>query len=307
MTNLPSDRGAMEARLARSAHAFDIALSEPMDELYMFLMEVDGEPAGTALLFSRVGEPYGFVNFKMTTLVHASPSIEKRVACDILVLNHDFTGATEVGGLFVDPARRGGGVGRFLARSRYLFLAQSPERFSDTVVAELRGWQEPDGRQPFWEAVGHRFFDMDFHEADLMNARLGNHFIADLMPQYPIYVAMLPEDARACIARTHENGAAAYKMLLAEGFRYTRYVDIFDGGPVVSAARSDIRTIRESRLLPVSSVDDAATEPRLLASGAGKDFRSTFAPAVVRDDSVVLSGAAAKALRAEAGSSVRIL
>jgi len=308
MTNLPDDRETLLARLARSEASFGADVSKPIDELYIFMLEVDGEPAGTAQLFSRVGEPFGFVNFKITTLVHASPALKKRALCDILVLNHDFTGASEVGGLFLDAGRRGSGVGRFLARARYLFIAQSPERFGDEVVAELRGWQEPDGRQPFWDAVGRRFFDMEFREADLMNAKHGNRFIADLMPQHPVYAAMLPEEARACIGRPHQTGEAALRMLLEEGFRYRRYVDIFDAGPLVSAEKGDIRAIADSALVEARPVDRVETpERRVVAAGAGADFRAAFCRARTEDGGVYLSGDDLRTLNVASGDVVRVL
>ena len=37
---------------------------------------------------------------------------------------------------------------------------------------------------------------MTFAEADEFNAVHGTHFIADLMPRTPIYIAMLPKSAQ---------------------------------------------------------------------------------------------------------------
>lgn len=309
MTNLPNDRAALTARLERSAAAFARPEGPPDDELYIFALELDGVVSGTVMLFSRIGAEYGFVNFKRMTLVHASTQIKKRVDCELLVLNHDFTHASEVGGLFLHPDRRGGGVGRFLARSRYLFIAQSPERFSDRIVAELRGWRAPDGRQPFWEAVGHRFFDMDFEEADLMNARLGNRFIADLMPQHPVYVAMLPEDARYCLGRPHDTGQPAYRMLIDEGFRDDGYVDIFDGGPLVTAHQQDIKAIHESRIVKVADgAAGAGASDMLIARGTGAAFRCARGGSEFTDNGELrLAEPLMRALNVAAGDEVRAL
>ncbi|MEO1310646.1 MAG: arginine N-succinyltransferase [Pseudomonadota bacterium] len=308
MTNLPNDRDALAERLARSEAAFQADIAAPEDELYIFALDLDGRVRGCVMLFSRVGTSYGFVNFKRTTLVHASPPIRKRVDCELLVLNHDFTGAAEVGGLFLHPDERGGGLGRFLARSRYLFIAQSPERFDDRVLAELRGWRAPDGRQPFWEAVGRRFFDMEFEEADLMNARMGNRFISDLMPQHPVYVAMLPDDARACIGRTHETGRAAYRMLIDEGFRDEGYIDIFDGGPLVAARQHEIHAICDSRIATVVEGDAEAGDPHFIAAGAAVDFRCGRGPAAPQTDGTVcLAAALAERLAVKPGDAVRVL
>ncbi|NWN23137.1 arginine N-succinyltransferase, partial [Escherichia coli] len=80
-----------------------------------------------------------------------------------------------------------------------------------------------------------RFFGMNFQEADSFNAIHGNQFIADLMPKHPIYTAMLQESARSVIGLPHPSGRAAMRMLESEGFAWERYVDIFDGGPTMTA------------------------------------------------------------------------
>ena len=86
------------------------------------------------------------------------------------------------------------------------------------MIAELRGVIDEAGGSPFWDGVAGRFFGMSFQEADQFNAVHGNQFIADLMPKHPIYIAMLPESARAVIGLPHPSGRAAMRMLESEGF-----------------------------------------------------------------------------------------
>ncbi|MEI5617046.1 arginine N-succinyltransferase, partial [Streptomyces brasiliscabiei] len=113
----------------------------------------------------------------------------------LLNLVTDLEGSSEVGGLFLHPGERAGGLGLLLARSRYLFIAMHRARFADRILAELRGIIDERGGSPFWDGVAGRFFGMSFQEADYFNAINGNQFIADLMPKHPVYVAMLPEGA----------------------------------------------------------------------------------------------------------------
>ena len=47
------------------------------------------------------------------------------------------------------------------------------------------------------------------------------------------------------MGQPHPSGRAALRMLEHEGFVFDRYIDIFDGGPTVTAATDQIRTIRE--------------------------------------------------------------
>lgn len=133
------------------------------------------------------------------------------------------------------------------------------------------------GNAPFWDALAGRFFGMTFPEADEFNAIHGTKFIADLMPRTPIYVALLPESARAVMGQPHPSGRAALKMLEAEGFVYDRYIDIFDGGPTVTVATDQIRTIRESGLETVAEIGQAGAHKMLLAAGRLNDFRACCA------------------------------
>jgi arginine N-succinyltransferase len=114
--------------------------------------------------------------------------------------------------------------------ARLLLIATDPLRFGPKAMAEIRGFTEAEGRSPFWDAVGAKFFLMDYRKADARSAR-DHRFIADLMPRYPIYASLLPDEARACIARPHPDAEPAFAMLKSQGFHYNNVVDIFDAGP----------------------------------------------------------------------------
>jgi arginine N-succinyltransferase len=306
MTNLPANEATLKKKLERAVESFGKGAMKPGGEFYMLVLDIAGRAMGTAAVFASIGEKYGFVNYKINREFYFSESTKRRVERDVLVPTHDFTDCAEVGSLFMSQDVRGGGLGRLLARARYMFIAQSPKLIADPVCAELRGWRAADGAQPFWNAVGRRFFGMDFEEADAYNAAYGNQFIEDLMPRYPIYVDMLPEDARQCVGRPHESAEPALKMLKEEGFTFNNYIDIFDGGPLVDAKQANIRTIRQSKLARVSDIRDAVEGPEfLLATGAVATFRATKAKAAVEGDRIALDRETAAALRAAPGSELR--
>ncbi|GAB4516713.1 MAG: arginine N-succinyltransferase [Amphiplicatus sp.] len=307
MTNLPADEQALRARIAFAVGSFARNASEPGGEVYMLALDRgDGQAVGTAAVFSAIGLDSGFVNYKINWTFHASKQLNKRISRRVLVPTHDFTGSAEVGSLFVSPDMRGGGFGKLLARARYLFIAQKPEIIAEHICAELRGWRAPDGSQPFWDAVGRHFFEMDFEEADVHNAANGNQFIADLMPRYPIYVCLLPPAARDCLGRPHDNAVAAYKMLLDEGFEFDDYIDIFDAGPLVEAKTKNIRTIRESRTLTVAAIAEREEgADSILAAGAVAAFRACRAKAKVAGEEIVIDRETAKALNVDKGARVR--
>ena len=128
------------------------------------------------------------------------------------------------------------------------------------------------GNSPFWDGLAGRFFDMTFPEADEFNAVHGTQFIADLMPKTPIYVSLLNEAARAVMGLPHPSGRAALRMLEEENFVFDRYIDIFDGGPTVTAHTDDIRTIDECEEETIEEIAPGGKTKMLLARGRLKDF-----------------------------------
>jgi arginine N-succinyltransferase len=230
-------------------------------------------------------------------LTQTSKALGKTFRAEQLILCTDHEGASEVGGLFLHPGERAGGLGLLIARSRYLFIRQHRKRFGQRVIAELRGVIDESGGSPFWDAIAGKFFNMDFREADEFNAVHGTQFIADLMPKTPIYIAMLPDSARNVLGVPHPSGRAAMKMLEREGFRYDCYVDIFDGGPTMTANTDDIRTIREARELTLDHVVDTVEgEPLLLACGRLRDFAACYGPVITHPDGSASMDATSAAL-----------
>lgn len=279
-TNLPPDEGALAKRLAWSEASFARVDDAPENELYLLLLEevASGRIGGTAMLFSRVGAEWPFYSYKIGTLSKTSRELGRVIRTQFLSLTSDFDGASEVGGLFLHPDLRTGGLGRLLARARYLFIAQHRARFGDRVLAELRGVMDGDGNSPFWDALGRQFFGLSFPEADQFNAIHGNQFIADLMPRHPIYTALLPDAARAAIGQPHASGRAALAMLEAEGFAFDNYVDIFDGGPTVCARVDDLKTVRCARECAVELGDPCEAPMHLVATGRLREFQAFAAP-----------------------------
>ena len=278
-TNLPPDRATLVAKIARSEKSFARADDEQEGDMYMFVLEdpKTRQVRGTCQIFGQVGVVQPFYSYHLSTLTQTSPELGKTFRNQILTLTTDLEGSSEVGGLFLHPAARAGGWGSLLARSRYLFMKLHRSRFGDRTLAELRGVMDEAGTCPFWDGLAGRFFGMNFPEADEFNAVHGTRFIADLMPQTPIYVALLAESAQAVMGQPHPTGRAALRMLEEEGFTYDRYIDIFDGGPTVTTATDNIRTVRESTMETVAEIGDGGRNKTLVAAGRLTDFRACFA------------------------------
>jgi arginine N-succinyltransferase len=278
-TNLPPDRGTLVAKLARSEQSFAREEDSQAADLYVFVLEDPKEKIirGTCQVFGQVGVVQPFYSYHLSTLTQSSPELGKTFRNQLLTLTTDLEGSSEVGGLFLHPNQRAGGWGSLLARSRYLFMKLHRPRFGDRTLAELRGVMDDAGNAPFWDTLAGKFFGMSFPEADEFNAVHGTKFIADLMPRTPIYIALLDETAKGVIGQPHPTGRAALRMLEEEGFVYDRYVDIFDGGPTVTAPTDRIRTLRESAEETICEIAEGGRTKLLVATGRLKEFRACCA------------------------------
>lgn len=301
-TNLPPDKKALRAKLERTEASFASDKEYPSDELYLLVLEDldSGEVRGTCQVFGQVGQRWPFYSYRIGTDSKHSEQLGRTFHAQILMLSNDLNGSSEVGGLFLHPAARAGGLGLLLARSRYLFIARHRARFGDRILAELRGVIDEAGGSPFWDGVAGKFFGMSFQEADQFNAVHGNQFIADLMPKHPVYIAMLSEHARSVIGVPHPSGRAAMRMLENENFAFENYVDIFDGGPTMTARTDKVASVAGAKHVAISAITNTGDDA-LVATGHLADFRCCFGKI---GDGSTLDSKAAKLLGVDVGSDI---
>ncbi|MEP3226492.1 MAG: arginine N-succinyltransferase [Parasphingorhabdus sp.] len=306
-TNLPADKDSLTAKLERSARAFDRSSEDHGNDLFVMVLEnVDtGVVRGTSQLFTMVGQSWPFYSYRLSTLSQTSKELDRTFRAEMLTLVTDLEGASEVGGLFLHPGERAGGLGMLLARSRYLFIKEHRSRFGDRLFAELRGVIDEAGGSPFWDGLAGRFFGMGFQEADYFNAIHGNQFIADLMPKHPIYTAMLSETARSAIGIPHPNGRAAMRMLENENFSYDGYVDIFDGGPTMIAKTDSVTSVANSNAGVISDISkDEKGSKSIISCGRLHEFQATYAFISDTENGLIIDQNAASNLGLKVGDSI---
>ena len=278
MTTLPKDEAAWHERIDASLTSFARPLDDLTAETYLLVMEeADGTLSGVSAIYTNLGPGHPFYSYRLSKHAARAPEIGVRCEASVLSLVNDFHGYAEIGTLFLDPAIRGGGRGTLLSYSRFMLMAAQRERFGPQVMAEMRGWTDADGRSPFWEAVGRKFFKLDFAEADARSG-VSNRFIADLMPKVPIYTELLPDEAQKVIGLTHDKTRPARALLEKQGFRFRNQVDVFDAGPCMEADLENIPLIRGARACTVGDLTDAELGTRALIARTDDDFRVTQAP-----------------------------
>lgn len=253
LTSLQHDKEYLQHRIQISEQSFadDIPIEQ---RIYLFVREnlADKQLVGVSGIDACVGYKEIFYNYLITTIAQASTEFDVRLEHKVLSLVNDFQDATELISTWLHPNFRGQLIGKFLSLSRFLFIARFPHWFSDQIIAEIRGVCDDAGNSPFWEAVGKNFFSMSFAQADYLTLTTDKQFIADLVPRDPIYIDLLPADAKAVIGVEHPRAQAARHLLEDEGFVFKNYVDIFDGGPVLQAQTKDINTIAKRKIAIIS-------------------------------------------------------
>ena len=308
LTSLPKDREFLKKRILASQQGFEKMADRPDGESYLFVMEdiTNGRIIGTCGVVSKVGGFEPFYAYRIETSVHESKMLGVRKEIKALHLVQEHNGPCEIGSLFLAPDYRKGGNGRLLSLSRFLFMAGHHEFFELQVIAEMRGVIDEQGRSPFWEALGQHFFEVEYPTADYLSI-VNKKFIADLMPTHPIYIPLLPQPAQDVIGQVHENTRPALGLLESEGFTFSGMVDIFEAGPVMTCARDEIRTIKNSRTAVVGRItDDAPASQDYMISNTTRQFRACLGSVILNDDaSVNIPKLAALALNVKIGDTVR--
>lgn len=311
MTTLKADARMLGERVELACASFAGAVA-PEQRDYLFVLEdtANGRIAGVSAIKAAVGLDAPFYNYRIGTLVHSSAELQVFTRMETLYLSNDLTGSTELCSLFLHPDYRNGNNGRLLSKCRLLFIAQFAQLFDARLIAEMRGFLHDDGRSPFWDSLGRHFFKMDFNRADDITALGKKSFIAELMPRYPLYVALLPAEAQAVIGKVHVATAPARRLLEQEGLHYEGYVDIFDAGPALQARIAELRVVRDSRLVVVGDgADTAPAKPRTLLVGSTSlaDFRCLVLEGEAHHGQLALDGQAQAALQCGTGDAVRIV
>ncbi|WP_159817741.1 arginine N-succinyltransferase [Colwellia sp. 20A7] len=313
-TSLPVNEEILRKRISHSEESFKTQVNQPGSQGYLFVMEdiETGQVVGTAGIEAAVGLDNAFYHYHLGKVVHSSRELNIHNTVETLALCNDYSGATEICTLFLQESHRKNSNGRFLSRCRFLFIAEHKERFSDCIIAEMRGVSDENGQSPFYSWLEEHFLSIEFTKADYLTGIGNKGFIAELMPKYPVYVNLLSKEAQKVINKVHDNTVPALRLLEAEGFSRRGYVDIFDAGPTVEAERSQIRAIRESNKYQVLIDDNCGEESNqkyIVCNTQVENFRATQVKLILREtaNQVVITNKVAQALQVQKDDWVRLL
>lgn len=273
LSTLPVTRDKLAANIEAARRGF-----EGNDVLASLLFGLYGD-GGTLHGISGI-QPYAggdepFYSYRIDELVHASRRLGINQRQKVLYLSHELTGLTSLCSFALSAELRATPVFHLLSRSRLLYIATHRHAFADELICEIQGVWDDSGQSLFWKSVGELFFGLDFITADEQCALLGKTVIAELLPPYPIYNTLLPEQVQGVIAHAHPGTVRTTQWLLDEGMYKTRFVDPFDAGPTYRGELALLTSMKAIRM--VDSVQAASPDPEvdgawLVSQGEGVDF-----------------------------------
>ena len=311
VTSLPDDTECLREKILDSCASFEKDVESHGPENYFFVLEdlTRERLVGCSEILATAGFSEPFYSLRNRHFTSASRELNIEHGVPALSLCHDLSGHTLLRGFHIDAALVRTRFSELLSRARLLFIAAHARRFSEAVITEIVGFSSDDGHSPFWDAVGKHFFDLPYVEAERLCGLESRTFLAELMPQYPIYVPMLPQAAQDCIGRIHPDGQEAFDILEREGFETNSYIDLFDGGPTLYARTPGIRSIAQSQtgtVKPGASID--ARGSYLVCNDSLKDYRAIVADLDYQDGQPVgLSAEMCAALNVTEGSPIRLI
>ncbi|GAB4009597.1 MAG: arginine N-succinyltransferase [Bdellovibrio sp.] len=247
--NLPPDRNIIKKKIQSSIKSFKSPSEELDKNYYIFVLEdfKSKKIVGVSMIHGKHGtedEPHFYL--KVGKEQKYSKTINTGFIHGTLKLGLITDGWTEIGGLILSPELRGhpDRLGKQLSFVRFLYIGLHRNRFTDYIHSELMPPLDSKGQSPLWEAIGRRFMNMDYEDADRLS-RQNKEFILSLYPSDTIYETLLPPEARFAIGKVGNETLPVKKMLESIGFHYTEEVDPFDGGPHYRAKTDEIKIVKQ--------------------------------------------------------------
>lgn len=246
--NLPPERDLIEKKVKSSLKSFEHPSECLEHNHYLFVLEdlSSKKVIGASMIHAQHGtedEPHFYLTVGQENKF--STTINTGFIHGTLKLGLDTDGPTEIGGLILSPDYRNNPhkLGKQLSFVRFLYMGLHPHRFKEQIHSELMPPFDSEGRAPLWEAIGRRFMNLEYHEADILS-RSNKEFILSLYPSEAIYETLLPIEARNAIGKVGPETVPVKNMLERIGFKYTNEVDPFDGGPHYRAKLDEIEPVK---------------------------------------------------------------
>jgi arginine/ornithine N-succinyltransferase beta subunit len=208
---------------------------------WLCAMDAGGRLLGALHCLPEQGRSRARRSFHVGRVVHSAPELGLHQVQTTLQLGHDTTGEAELSGLWLaactdDVATE---VCDTLLQAALASLGEAltPARW---VTVELPGWQDAQGRSPFWDGLVRHFLPAGSVDRDEGLLRHGPAFgthLGSMLPRQLIHAAFLPAAAQQALGRCAASHAPWLAALQRAGFADWRHCRIDDGGPLLAVPR----------------------------------------------------------------------
>ena len=251
LLNLPQNKEVIARKITESIQSFEVPDTKDLSKNhFIFVLEDTSKQKviGVSMIHGKHGtkeKPHLYL--RSGTEERASKTLNKNFSYKTLKFGYETDGYSEIGGLILHSDFRGHPkkLGKLLSMSRFLFIKKNHDLFTEEIHSELMPPLTPEGTSHLWEAIGRKFFKMEYWEADELS-RTNKEFIFNLFPQGTIYTELLPKNAVNTIGKVGQDTKPVRKMLENIGFKFTHEVDPFDGGPHYRAKVNEISVCEKS-------------------------------------------------------------
>lgn len=276
VSTLPDNRDYLLEKIERSIDSFADEVICPGEEAYFFVLEESetGQVVGTGAVRALSGYRMPFYAFRNDVLIHSSRELNVHSRVHALSLTHDLSDHSQLCTFYVVDSLLETIYPALVTLGRLLFMSVEHQRFAPEWMAVLPGVCDENGRAPFWEHVGRKFIGVEYDQVEFYNGTKDGTFIAELMPHYPLYVPLFAEEAQAVMGQVHPKAELQCNLLSCQGFEPDKYIEIFDGGPILSARANTLNIWQQQQQSRVE-IDDvvaAEGEKRLIGFYSAEGF-----------------------------------
>lgn len=311
--NLPADREILKEKIRKSIDSFSGVIEDKFARHYIFVLEnlEDHSILGTSTVIARHGSPEEpHMYFELKQVQKYSETIHSGIIHKVLRLKFEDDGPTEIGGLVVNPNYRNhkAKLGRQLSFARFLFMKMKRRWFKNYILSELMPPLTENGESILWEALGRKFTNLSYPEADVLS-RKNKEFVTSLFPRGDIYTCLLPGEVRDAIGKVGAGTEPVKHMLEKIGFHWREHIDPFDGGPHYWAETDKVTLIQATKKHSVARdvLKKKGKETGLIGTMAGTDFHGMQSSYEIARNRILLPKQTLETLNLSSSDSVYLM
>jgi arginine N-succinyltransferase len=202
---------------------------------HLLVAERGGEPLAALRIVPHIGLDLPRVSYHVGCVVHAAPELDLFHRQRTLLLGHDHTGASELADIAWKPAltaEEQATTLQALVQAALDHIGRHRKHYAESLIVELPGPRQADGRSAFWHGLGRHFYPGDITAASSRHGKAWRSHVAHLLPKQTIYTSFLSADAQAAIGQVHPSAHTLARVLSNAGWHDSAHINVEDGGPI---------------------------------------------------------------------------